>query len=288
MKPLVTVLMPVYNAEKFLAEAIESILAQTYRNFEFLIINDGSTDSSLSIIEKYSKQDKRIRVVSRANKGLVRTLNEGLKLAKTAYLARMDADDVALKQRLEKQIKYLEANPDCVVVGASFESIREDGSSLGRHYCFINDATIRHALPLEGCIPHPTAMYRLQTVLGIGGYDNNYFPAEDYDLWRRLAYAGRLQNLETPLLKYRLSGASISGKNKGRQQAAADKIRSEEWARRSDNDLKVTIKQLSLPGEYLPAIVSLQKRLAAEARRRKRLGLYRFLKMDAIKYRLKI
>ncbi|EGR0539792.1 glycosyltransferase family 2 protein, partial [Vibrio cholerae] len=124
---MISVIMSVYNAEKYLSESIESILKQTFRDFEFICIDDGSTDSSLEILKKYRDLDPRIILVSRDNKGLIYSLNEGLSLARYNYIARMDADDIAREDRLEKQYRYLSNKKNVSVVGSYFNVVNEDG-----------------------------------------------------------------------------------------------------------------------------------------------------------------
>ena len=131
MTPEITVLMPVFNGEKFIRESIASILNQTFPDFEFLIINDGSTDHSLAIIEEYARCDARIRIISRENKGLAATLNEGIDLARGDYIARMDCDDISYPRRLERQLQYMRAHPDCVLCGSLAYGMAENGEKLG-------------------------------------------------------------------------------------------------------------------------------------------------------------
>jgi glycosyltransferase involved in cell wall biosynthesis len=222
--PRVTVLMPVYNADAYVAAATESILAQTYTDFEFLIIDDGSTDSSLAVITEYANADWRIRVISRANRGLVTTLNEGLAESRGGYIARMDADDVAMPSRLREQAAFLAANDRCALLGTSFILIDEHGNVVSAWRSFIHDLTIKHALAVEGCICHPTAMYRKSAVLEVGGYREAYVAAEDCDLWRRLAKIGDLHNLPEPLLYKRESQTTVSAKLATIQHESAERI----------------------------------------------------------------
>src|SRR4030067_740036 len=156
--PKVTVLMPVYNGEKYLKEAIDSVLAQTLKDFEFLIINDCSTDKTQEILESY--RDTRIRLFRQSNKGLTRSLNKGIQLSRGEYVARMDADDIALPERLEKQVTFFEKRPEIGVVG-SFHS--EVSASL--HKSIVkkfpsDDSTIRKMLIKENPFSHPTVMMR--------------------------------------------------------------------------------------------------------------------------------
>lgn len=287
MNAPLTVLMPVYNSGKYLAEAVESVLDQSFKDFEFLIINDGSTDGSLGILKEYAKKDKRIKIINQENKGLIQSLNKGLEIAQGEYIARMDADDVALPERLTRQYTFLKKNPDHVVVGGSFISIDSSGKRLGQHHCFINNLTIRHALPLEGCIPHPTAMYLKTVARKAGAYRQEYFPAEDYDLWRRLSNLGKLHNIEVPVLLYRHSPGSISASRSRMQKKITGKIRSEVWAS-NPADVKVSLSKLvKLSEENLDSLINLQRRFAVRSLLNGRLSLFGFFMADLVKFRLK-
>lgn len=202
--PRVSVAMPVYNGEKYLAEAIDSILAQSFTDFEFLIISDGSTDRTVDILEQYAARDDRIHFLHRENRGIPKTLNELLKLAKGELVARMDADDIAFPERFSKQVRYLDETPDCVVVGSSAIIIDPNGREL---QC--RNAPPSHEEITEGflngicTIFHPAAMFRRAPILELGGYREDTRHAEDLDLFLRLAETKRLANLPDPLLKYR-------------------------------------------------------------------------------------
>jgi glycosyltransferase involved in cell wall biosynthesis len=278
--------MPVYNADAYVAAATESILAQTYTEFEFLIIDDGSTDSSLAVVTEYAKADRRIRVISRANRGLITTLNEGLVESRGRYIARMDADDVAMPSRLREQVAFLAANARCVLLGTSFILIDEHGNVVSAWRSLIHDLTIKHALPVEGCICHPTAMYRKSAVLEVGGYREAYVAAEDYDLWRRLAKIGELRNLPEPLLYKRESQTAVSAKLATIQHESAERIRREVWRDKVFTGYRrVPLGTLmQLPGEHPPTLKSLQKELAILAVRRGDVRLFVYLCWDLMRF----
>lgn len=220
--PKVSVLMPVYNAERYLAEAVESILEQTFEDFEFIIINDGSTDNSLSILQEYAAKDERIRLISRENRGLVATLNEMIDLAQGELLARMDADDIALPERLERQVAYLGTHSDCVVVGVRVTLIDPDGETLrpwGKHTTH-EEIDAEHMAQRGGAITHPAAVIRAHAMRQIGGYSKELYPAEDLDLFLRLAEIGQVANIDEILLHYRQLPTGI-GYSKREQQVAA-------------------------------------------------------------------
>ena len=210
MTPTVSVLMPVFKARRYVGEAIESILTQTFSDFEFLIIDDGSTDDSLKILERYARSDARIRLVSRSNRGLVQTLSELTAMARGEFLARMDADDVAVRNRFSLQTAFLREHPEVVCVGGQVLEIDGQGWDLGERYELeIEDGSIQERL-LAGytCINHPSAMMRRDAVEAVGGYDVQWHEAEDLDLWLRLGEYGRLANLPDVVTHYRVHGKS--------------------------------------------------------------------------------
>jgi glycosyltransferase involved in cell wall biosynthesis len=209
--PTVSALMPVYNAEPYLAEAVESILGQTFADFEFLIVNDGSTDRSGAILERYAARDRRIRLTSRPNTGYTVALNQLLDLASGEFVARMDADDVALPQRLARQVDYLRAHPDVVCVGSAVHMIDAAGRFLRNgHPGMDHEAIQQRALAGDCPLNHPSVMMRRAAVEAVGGYHAEFEPAEDLDLWLRLGEVGRLVNLPEVLMKYRQHVASFS------------------------------------------------------------------------------
>lgn len=199
--------MPAYNDASFVGEAIDSILAQTLTDFEFVIVNDGSTDSTGTIIAECAARDGRIRVLTNErNLGIVGALNRGLDACQGRYVARMDADDVALPERLAKQAARMDEAPDVVALGGSLEYIDSAGADLGaRRTCAVDDSPLA-ANPLL----HPTVMIR-RDVLETHQlrYEERFHYAEDYFLWLRLSRFGRLDAIDEVVLKYRLSaGAS--------------------------------------------------------------------------------
>ena len=178
-------MLPVYNAEPYLREAVDSVLAQTYRNFELLALNDGSTDGSLAILRGYEARDKRVRVISRNNLGLVASLNELIFSARGSYLARMDADDVCMPHRFEQQVLFLNSSP-CVAVGGWAIHVNEAGLPIATVKTPSLHSEIDQAhLKGHTSIWHPTALIRKDAVVRIGGYREEFLHAEDLDLWLR-------------------------------------------------------------------------------------------------------
>lgn len=223
MDPEITVLMSVYNGERFLREAIESILNQTYREFEFLIINDGSTDSSREIILSYN--DPRIRLIdNEPNIGLTRSLNKGLRLAKGEYIARMDADDISIQERLEKQFKFMEKRLDVGLVTSWYEVIDEKNSCIS----IINDErtfeNMYYFFTFGNQFPHSSTFFRKKNVMDLDGYDERYKRSQDYDLWFRLSRVTRIEMISEVLLKWRKTDINISNMFKNEQTDFAKQI----------------------------------------------------------------
>ncbi len=202
--PQITVLMPVYNGAKFLRAAIESILWQTFQDFEFLIINDCSTDESREIVNFY--KDGRIKLIgNEKNIGMVGSLNRGLRRARGRYIARMDADDISMPNRFERQYEYLERNPEVVALGSNALVIDPDDMPIYVIEQELEHDKIdrRHMLAKGGSIVHPSAMIKTSTLIDLGGYCADIDPAGDIDLFLRLAEVGKLANLPEVLLHYR-------------------------------------------------------------------------------------
>ncbi|HVA49349.1 MAG TPA: glycosyltransferase [Pirellulales bacterium] len=220
--PRCSVLMPVYNAERYVAQAVESILGQTFRDFELVIVDDGSTDRSREMLHYFAAGDPRIRLVSRANTGYLRALNEGLALCQGEYVARMDADDIALPERLQRQIAFLDRHPECLMVGSALLRIDADGDVLCEEPLpVVHDEIESRLWSGQGAIGHPAALVRRQSLVDVGGYREEYYGAEDHDLWLRLAERGRLANLAEPLLMCRIHTGNFTFVNAERGQAAA-------------------------------------------------------------------
>lgn len=208
--PLVSVVMSVFNSEKYLVEAIESILNQTYTNFEFIIINDGSTDSSLEIIQEYMKKDERIVLISRENKGLPYSLNEGIEKAKGKYIARMDADDISLLTRFEDQLKFLEEK-DLDICGTNIQLFNEDYTYKVWNYPQ-NDSSIKFILMFMSSFAHPTVIMKKNIFQKVKYQE--YKTSQDYRLWCDIAINGyKMGNIDKVLLKYRYHTEQISKKN---------------------------------------------------------------------------
>jgi glycosyltransferase involved in cell wall biosynthesis len=207
--PLVSVVMSVYNGERFLREALDSILKQSFRDFEFIIIDDGSDDGSPTILNSYQMVDPRIRVSRQRNRGLIESLNVGCQLACGKYIARMDADDIAIPDRLSRQIEFMETYPKVGVLGGSVEMMDSAGRALGIGRNPLTNIEIHTIFP--GCaFWHPTVMMRTSAFRLTGGYRRVTVDAEDHDLWWRMADRCELANLPDVLLRYRVHPDQIS------------------------------------------------------------------------------
>ncbi len=231
--PTVSVLMSVYNTQRYLAEAIDSILHQSFTDFEFIIINDGSTDESLTVLQAYAQHDPRIRLISRDNRGLARTKNELVSLAHGEFLAIMDSDDVAMPDRFAHQVDFLHANPDVVCVGGAYDFIDEAGRLLEHVSVPLTDDDLqRFALQGKVLINHPSAMIRRQALEQVGGYDETMHTDGILDLWLRLGEVGKLANLEETVLHYRQHQRSVSEQKQWLQLEDKREACERAWRRR--------------------------------------------------------
>ena len=219
MTPAVSVLLPVCNAVPYVEAAVRSILTQTFRDFELLLIDDGSTDGSGPILERLAAEDGRIRLLRRENRGLIATLNQGLALARAPYTARMDADDISLPQRLAAQHAHMEAHPEVAALGGAIRLTNADGRP-GRRVGYPSRPAIGEALLWGSPLAHPAVMLRTDAVRRAGGYPADFPHAEDYALWLRLCREGALDNLPQVLLLYRVHGRSVSHRNALLQRAS--------------------------------------------------------------------
>lgn len=207
---LISVILPVYNGELFVSEAIESILNQDFKDFELICINDGSTDRTKEILDYYRNKDSRIIVIERENKGLIYSLNEGLDKASYDYIARMDADDIAFPERLSLQLEFLKKNPKIAVVGSRYQYINEKNEIIGIRKSPSQNSLLKMLLSFGSPFGHPTVMMN-RSILGNDlYYDHKYKAAEDYELWLRLSKKYNFACLKKPLLLYRVLETSIS------------------------------------------------------------------------------
>jgi glycosyltransferase involved in cell wall biosynthesis len=226
--PLISVVMSVYNGGVHLKSAIKSILDQTYQNFEFIIINDGSTDTSQRTIESFG--DSRIRLVNQTNKGLVQSLNRGIALARGPFIARMDADDVSTLERLETQLSAMLGDPGLGVVGCYWRYLDNKNSDSTITLVMPNrDIDLKRGMYAENPFAHGSTLIRKAAIDQAGGYRQDYGPTEDFDLWRRIADNWRFYSVPNVLYLYRISFEGISQNNSEVQAGFSKKIISEQF-----------------------------------------------------------
>lgn len=222
--PRVSVLMPVFNAERYVEAAVRSVLGQTFRDFELLVVDDGSTDSSPAILRRLAALDSRIHLTSRANVGLIATLNELLTQARGELVARMDADDLSHPERFSRQVLFLKEKPAVVAVGSRVVFIDADGLPLMEAVDHFSHGDIDAAL-LGGRlgIVHPSVMIRAAACKAVGGFQADYTHAEDLDFFLRLGEVGMLANVPEPMLEYRVHDSSVSHRFFVDQSRSADR-----------------------------------------------------------------
>ena len=247
----ITVLMPAFNAEKYIAEAILSVLGQSYTDFELLIINDGSTDGTSTIVRQFT--DSRIRLIELPRQGISVALNTGLKEAKGYYIARFDADDICLPERLQKQLEFLDKNPDYVLVGCEVEYITEAGEHLFNFQCSAyTHEDIMRQLYVYCPFIHSGVMFRKEMVLRAGSYSPEAHNFEDYLLWIQLAKYGKYCNLPERLIKVRFNPASVTMDEKWRgrrfRQLKKNIIRRGFVTKEEGDELLAIIRKQNSPG----------------------------------------
>ncbi len=233
--PTVSVLLPVYNCRKHLAKALESLLHQTYIHFEIWAIDDGSTDGSLELLKKYAAKDPRIKCLIQDHGGIVKALNAGLAQAQGLYIARMDADDIALPNRFAKQVAFLEANKKAVAVGSWVQFIDDAGDPLFIYRMAQEPVAIEEELwkGNGGVIIHPVALFRKSALDAVGGYREAYRSLEDLDLYIRLLDIGPLYNLPEVLFLYRQHFKSVNFTSEhSTRRALSNQLMNEHLARK--------------------------------------------------------
>jgi len=204
--------MSVYNGERFLRQAVDSILNQTFTDFEFIVVNDGSTDGTAEILSGYAETDLRLRVVTQENRGLIKSLNRAIGVARGEYIARMDADDISMPERLAIQVCWLDTHPQIAVLGTRYDEIDENGRVVRRGNRCVGSTLVERAL-LQGnssVFCHGSIMFRRVCFEHVGGYRKQFKHAEDYDLWLRMAEHYELDNVAETLYQHRLRLDSVS------------------------------------------------------------------------------
>lgn len=232
--PVISVVMPVYNAQAYLRAAMDSILTQTFSNFEFLCIDDGSTDDSPAILAEYAHRDPRIRVITQPNGGVTCALNSGLRAACGQLVARMDADDLADPQRFALQVEHLQSHPECVAVGCYITLMKADGTDFEPGPTIHSHEEIVASLwqGKSGALPHFGAMIRRSALEKVGLYNEQFRTAQDLDLFLRLSEIGRLENVPRVLMRYRVHEGGVSAARANEQAANAREIMRQAYARK--------------------------------------------------------
>ena len=208
--PVISVVMSVYNGQKYLCESIDSILNQTCKNFEFIIINDGSKDNSLDVLLEYQTRDNRLLIVNQNNIGLTRSLNRGAILAASEYIARQDADDISLPTRLEKQLNYMENHPEVAVIGCFGDFFNVNGVLRTNKAPMYSQDGIKRHLASKNLFMHGSAMIRKSCLAKVGFYREFFRHSQDYDLWLRLSQYFDIAILPEHLYQYRVTPQAIS------------------------------------------------------------------------------
>ena len=217
--PAISVLLSCYNGARWLDGAINSVLSQAFEDYEFIIVDDGSTDNSPEIIKRYAEQDARIVVIAKSNTGLADSLNVGIQQACGEWIARLDADDICEPARLEKQLAKARSNPSLVFIGSSLLVIDENGTVLKIfRYPASHGLLVRNLRTARKFPPHSSAFYRTDVVRSIGGYRTRIRRSEDWDLWLRLSEVGQLAAMDEPLVRIRKHSGQISHDESGRRQ----------------------------------------------------------------------
>jgi glycosyltransferase involved in cell wall biosynthesis len=217
MTPAVSVIMPVRNGEAWLGQGIASVLSQDFGDLELLAVDDGSDDGTPRILEQFSGADPRVRVIHQAPLGIVAALNRAIAAARAPYLARLDADDRAMPERLGRQHAFMQANPEMVLLGSGAEKIDPSGAVIGRLSPPTEGAELKRILGRTNPFIHSTVMMRSAAAHKLGGYRAAFGAAEDYDLWLRMAEVGDIANLPDHLIQYRLHAANLSRMDAVRQ-----------------------------------------------------------------------
>ncbi|MDB5330483.1 MAG: glycosyl transferase family 2 [Phycisphaerales bacterium] len=232
--PTISVLMPVYNAGKHLRPAMDSILGQSFDDFEFLCVDDGSTDDSPAILTEYACRDPRVNVITKSNGGVTSALNAGLKVARGEFIARMDADDIAIPDRFAAQLEHFREHPECVAVGCHVMMMDANGVDTERTNPITTHEEITASLweGHGGALPHFGAMMRRAAVEKIRLYREQFRTAQDLDLFLRLSEVGRLGNVPRILMRYRVHEGSVGAARSQEQARNAREILRQAYERR--------------------------------------------------------
>ncbi|MEM7130817.1 MAG: glycosyltransferase family A protein [Chloroflexota bacterium] len=259
-QPLVSFVMGVFNGEAYLPQALGSIFQQTYENFECIVVNDGSTDNTLAILNGF--QDPRLRVIdNEQNVGLTRSLNIGLAQARGGLIARHDADDLSHPNRLERQVAVLNANPGCILVGSSYEVIDTNGTILDTVEMSLTDTALQNELAQWNCYCHGSVLMRQDVLRKVCGYRESFPVTQDYDLWLRMAEQGKLLAIAEPCYQYRIDPKAIS-QSKLHLQLVYDNL-----ARKLSEERRTVGQESEIPADVLAAYPPTPEQLITRIRR---------------------
>lgn len=262
-QPKVSVIIASYNGERFVAEAVGSILDQTWRDLELVVVDDGSTDGTRAILHDIASRDSRLRIIEKANEGLIATLNRAIVEARGAYIARLDHDDVSRPTRIERQARFLDANPDFIGVGCLMQSMTQDGTYVGK--VRIRHERLQHSPgsfpPRQQWLYGPTPMIRAAMLRKAGGYREKFLASEDRDLCWRLGDLGRLERLPEVLVDYRYHGTNMSRLRRRTQIYSALMSDLSAIARHFRLDDSSVIESIDIGGDYTRAVAGYRRLL---------------------------
>jgi glycosyltransferase involved in cell wall biosynthesis len=247
-QPLVSVVINVYNGAAYIDEALASIASQSLADIEVIVVDDGSSDESLEIARKWEANDPRFHVIAQENQGIYKAKNRGIRACSAPYIALMDADDVATRQRLEIQKAYLDSRPEVVCVGGAFQYIDEEGRLLLRFSPPQRSDEIQQAL-IDGInvIHQPCVMLRLESLLAAGLYDESFEVAGDYDLWLRMSEGGLLANVSEVVLLYRLRDKAVTARRRVLQSNSMQRALDGAWIRKGQPGSAPEVKEKPKP-----------------------------------------
>lgn len=232
----VTVIMTAFNAESFIGQAIDSVLNQTYKDFDFIIVNDGSTDRTIEIIKEFELIDKRIIIIDHANIGMGASLNQAIEISRNEIIFRMDADDLMMPNRIEEQLNFMNSNPEIVVLSCLAYYIGEKNNVIGKTFSDLKvtaDSKRYYSSNEVIGLLHPGVVFRKSIILEIGGYRGKFWPAEDIDLWNRLVEKGHIiLTQQKILMKYRVHGGSTITSKFIESRKKYEWVRESMWNRR--------------------------------------------------------
>jgi glycosyltransferase involved in cell wall biosynthesis len=272
--PAVSVVLPVHNGERFLAEAVESILKQSLAELELIVVDDGSTDRTAEILARFS--DPRLEILRQPHEGLVPALTRGVSHAQATYVARMDADDVSERTRLERQVESLERNSHAGMTASWVTVIDDAGRTVRQEVLPLRHEDLLRRLLLRNPFQHGSVVMRREALERAGAYRADYGANEDYDLWRRLARVAELSCVPEPLYRYRLHVGTVTATDPSRLHER-ERLRDELWRERAGYDVGAVVAAGNEYRKLDPRVhvdhVADQRALAREAFRRRELGL---------------